>query len=647
MAVTAIMPPKTKESSNGSSSSPPAKRAKTTDNEESPRDPYTIWFSELDQLPTKEGGILVQLNVASLMNGMSGKLGGVVDQKGKATDTTTITTPITTAGNITLDQLRHYATALKRAISTRSDRDVLTTTPIRIQQMLCPETLEHEFRAIRKRVYDTVILGKGLNQSEDGANDNVVTAARAVVHDAEKFKKCKVCQNNDQSMFVLDRKNGDVICSNCGTVAMESLMHEGSMYRKFEGEIDRNHHGDSGNPLLSNAANMSTTLGGMDIASSAGNGWGTQSRANENILRNAHAYTEMNISQFGEKDRRTRVGYKDKQKRDAFMQMGHVGDALNLHQAVLQRAKELFAGFRDDRELVQQFKGVVAACLCEAFEQLSRDGQQILKTLEQEEDTAAADTKGRVIHNSRASHRNDLHSAKMAGKGGLLLDFSSINGDKDTNERPNTPVNASEHKPAPTWDLDNCRSWLLDASRSIAKQWFDERQQGNDASKKSIPEGTLDELEGKLVEHTLTLCDLLEAELKAKNKNGDTGKRVVTPRVNDLGTLSIRWQHAHERGSGGKGGVGNSGRTTLGTKPGERRGGERTAGQVLILKTAKKLGVMLKDPVAGEAFHRELRALVGRQEARKRKEMRDEAARQRFQQMKRKPWLQARAQTKD
>ncbi len=125
----------------------------------------------------------------------------------------------------------------------------------------------------------------------------------------------------------------------------------------------------------------------------------------------------MNISQFGEKDRRTRVGYKDKQKRDAFMQMGHVGDALNLHQAVLQRAKELFAGFRDDRELVQQFKGVVAACLCEAFEQLSRDGQQILKTLEQEEDTAAADTKGRVIHNSRASHRNDLHSAKMAGKG--------------------------------------------------------------------------------------------------------------------------------------------------------------------------------------------------------------------------------------
>jgi hypothetical protein len=43
--------------------------------------------------------------------------------------------------------------------------------------------------------------------------------------------------------------------------------------------------------------------------------------------------------------------------------MAHVGDALNLHEAVIQRAKELFAGFRDDRELVQQFKGVIGMYL--------------------------------------------------------------------------------------------------------------------------------------------------------------------------------------------------------------------------------------------------------------------------------------------
>ena len=59
--------------------------------------------------------------------------------------------------------------------------------------------------------------------------------------------------------------------------------------------------------------------------------------------------------------------------------MVHAGDALGLHEAVVQRAKELFAGFRDDREMVQQYKAVIAACLSEAFDQLSRDGKQLLK----------------------------------------------------------------------------------------------------------------------------------------------------------------------------------------------------------------------------------------------------------------------------
>jgi len=60
-----------------------------------------------------------------------------------------------------------------------------------------------------------------------------------------QFKKCKICGETDQSNFILDRKNGDVICSSCGTVHSESIMHEGSQFRKFEGEVDRNHHGKS------------------------------------------------------------------------------------------------------------------------------------------------------------------------------------------------------------------------------------------------------------------------------------------------------------------------------------------------------------------------------------------------------------------
>jgi hypothetical protein len=472
-------------------------------------------------------------------------------------------------------------------------------------------------------IYDTVILGKGLSQPEE---IDIPTAANyQSVHVLEKFKKCASCGNTDQALFVLDRKNGDVICSTCGTVNSESLMHEGSMYRKFEGEEDRNHHGDSANPLYSNAHNMSTTLGGVQITTGAGGGgFGTQKRGLETVLRNAHAYTELNISQFGKGDRRTRTGYKDKQKKDAFIQMTHVGDALNLHEAVVQRAKELFAGFRDDRELVQQFKGVIAACLCEAFEQLSSDGRQILKQ-KQEAPTE-------VFANPRANRRNELHHANLAGKGGLLLDTDAI-------KKEETGVIGSSvmNKPISSWTLDDCRSWLMEASRNIAQEWVNERNKGA----KNIPPGTQEELEGQIVEHSINLCDQLEAELREHDKKSDVNgrSRTITPRVNDMSKLSIKWQHKHERGSGGKGGVGGSGRTH------QQIG--RTAGQILILKSAKKLGMMVNDEIAGEAIHKELRSLVNKQDTLKRQKLREEATRQRFAQMKRKPWLQARAQIDD
>src|SRR5210317_249997 len=177
--------------------------------------------------------------------------------------------------------------------------------------------------------------------------------------------------------------------------------------------------------------------------------------------------------------------------------MVHAGDALGLHEAVVQRAKELFAGFRDDRELVQQFKAVIAACLCEAFDQLSSDGRQILK---QKEEAAPAET----FVNKRATKRNELHHANLAGKGGILLDFTAINKEKEDKAKE-SQLSGLAAKPAPKWELDDCRSWLLEASRSIAKHWVDEREKGV----KGVPTGTQEEREGKLVEQAITLCDLL------------------------------------------------------------------------------------------------------------------------------------------
>ena len=333
-------------------------------------------------------------------------------------------------------------------------------------------------------------------------------------------------------------------------------------------------------------------------------------------------------------------------------QMVHAGDALGLHEAVVQRAKELFAGFRDDREMVQQFKGVIAACLSEAFDQLSRDGKQLLKKFAGEA-LDGGDDDSTVVQHARASRRNDLHSASLAGKGGLLLDTTVVLHGGIRGE----PMNESslkeiltgqpfETKAAATWDIDDCKSWMIEATKSIARSWVEARQSSSSTSDFMIPKGTKDELEGALVEHMFKVCEYLESELK-QNSNGTSkssmgDRRIHTPRIADMGTLGIKWQHSYERGSGGKGGVGNSGRTIMGGKPEEKSG--RSAGQILLLVTAKKFGNIIGDQVSGAAFHKELKAVIGREEAKQRLERREEATQARLKQMNRKPWLHKRIQ---
>ena len=260
---------------------------------------------------------------------------------------------------LTLGHLHMIATTLHVAIAEQVKYDIVRTTPSRIQALLASDLTTVEFLSVRRRLHDTVILGKGVQQPSSNGNSNsddhnhdttLAVGASTQQHAIDKYKKCPGCGNNDQSEFVLDRKNGDLICANCGIVVSESIMHEGSQFRKFEGEVDRNHHGDASNPLYSNAHNMGTSLSSVMPTTGAGmggrgSGAGGGRRNLETILKNAHAYTELNVSQFGRTDaRRTRVGYKDRQKKSAFAQMTHAGDALNLHEAVVQRAKELFAG---------------------------------------------------------------------------------------------------------------------------------------------------------------------------------------------------------------------------------------------------------------------------------------------------------------
>ena len=585
-----------------------------------------------DQIHTP-GAILSRTALNGIINAIHGKIGGILsDPSGSLSNPTS---------DITNDEIK-IARHLLHSISARVQMDMLNSTPSRIVEMLCPEMSMNDIEGVRSRIYKTVVLGKGTNSSAAAAalegEEDVPVAAKVAQHDIDKFKKCSTCGNNDQSTFVLDRKNGDLICEHCGTVATESLLHEGSAFRKFEGEADRNHHGDVANPLYSNAHNMGTTLAGVAMETGAGIGWGSKKQGLEKILRHTHTITEMSLSQFGKEEKKTRVGYKDKQKKDAFVKMSHVANTLCLHDAVLQYAKVLFAGFRDDRELVQQFQGVLAACLWESFEQLSKDGKQILKTRAGEQDDNHSSSSMADVEVKRVGWRNEMHKASLAKK--KPLDNVEVNIQAMSEQK----LEPFEKKEAKLWDLDDCRSWLVKASKTIAESWVNQSEKTNNNN--NVPKGSRDELEGQLVAHALTLCGHLESELSKKKKS--TNNRVIrngrafTPRVTDMSKLGIRWQKPNERGSGGKGGVGNSGRSTLGIKPGEQS--TLGAGQVLLLMTNKQFETLLSDNVAGKAFHQELKTLIGKQNLRKRKKLGAEVALTRAKQLKRKPWLSARAQ---
>jgi hypothetical protein len=86
-----------------------------------------------------------------------------------------------------------------------------------------------------------------------------------------------------------------------------------------------------------------------------------------------------------------------------------------------------------------------------------------------------------------------------------------------------------------------------------------------------------------------------------------------------MGILGIKWQHSYEPGSGGKGGVGNSGRIISGIKPSKRS--NRTAGQILLLLIGKRCGNIIGHRVTGAAIHKELKALIGQKDVRQRQRL--------------------------
>ena len=152
------------------------------------------------------------------------------------------------------------------------------------------------------------------------------------------------------------------------------------------------------------------------------------------------------------------------------------GNALSLHDSIIQYAKSLFAGFRDDRELVQSYKGILAACLLESFDKFSKEGKQMLKV--------KMETKSKSSTGTRSNWRDNLHD-NAASK------FES------SSKIAFVEKESSKWRGVSTWNLEEVRSWLTTTSHKLASESTDG-----------------DEMEGRLVGFSLKLLEHLQNDLQ-------------------------------------------------------------------------------------------------------------------------------------
>jgi hypothetical protein len=184
---------------------------------------------------------------------------------------------------------------------------------------------------------------------------------------------CKRCGNRNTNNTFLDPRTGDTVCrglnndDNCGEILQDHQINRGAAKRNFEDVEDKNHHGPPSDALYPDSVNMRTTF----ITSAQGR---PGKDAGATKLAQISKIAEMDLSNIGHEGRAsTRTGYKTQQKLEAFNFMSDVAIKLGIHDAVIEAAKEEFAKFREVKERVEKFKGVLCACILLAFEEIAHE----------------------------------------------------------------------------------------------------------------------------------------------------------------------------------------------------------------------------------------------------------------------------------
>jgi hypothetical protein len=190
----------------------PAKRMKLESGEAGPtRDVYNILdpsFAKGTDVVHVPGAIIARLTIGGLMNALAGRCGGVVDtnsakpiegsdleKKEDAPIAVGVDATTNAPMTATLALIQNKALGLSHLIAARLEVDMMQSTPKRIVDMLCPELTVVEVVSVRRRIYDTVVLGKGTNASANAealeSKDDLPVAARTGMHDIDKV--CVMC----------------------------------------------------------------------------------------------------------------------------------------------------------------------------------------------------------------------------------------------------------------------------------------------------------------------------------------------------------------------------------------------------------------------------------------------------------------------
>ena len=303
---------------------------------------------------------------------------------------------------------------------------------------------------------------------------------------------CKQCGNRNTNNTFLDPRTGDTVCrginndDNCGEILQDHQINRGAAKRNFEDVEDKNHHGPSSDPLMPDSVNMRTQF----ITSAAGRpGKDPHATKLSQISRNA----EMDLSNIGNDGRAsTRTGYKTQQKLEAFNIMADFAIKYGIHDAVIEAAKEEFAKFREVKERVEKFKGVLCACILLAFDEVGHEAD------------------------SRTSYNS------IRGRDGLTN--SGESSYQPTRSETDVALTILEGKRFGTWSLEEATQWL----REVADK---------DKTAKALKEGRMTStIVNYVVDHISTTMDNAKRVL-----NGDIGiaeKVANIPDMNIFGTTT-------------------------------------------------------------------------------------------------------------